>query len=147
MRVTETEKYYRENSAELGWGPEIAKLDSERLRMLDRHVAGPKILDVACGSGIYTDYLAKRGFDAWGIDLVADFIEKAKTTKQGTYLQGEADRLPFADGEFDTVLLFDILEHVDDAVLLREAKRVASKWECRKPNPCPHRSPSLPTRQ
>jgi 2-polyprenyl-3-methyl-5-hydroxy-6-metoxy-1,4-benzoquinol methylase len=127
MRVTDTEKYYRENSADLGWGVEVARLDPERVELLNRYVVGPRVLDVACGSGIYTDYLASRGYDAWGIDLVGEFILKAKESKKGTYLQGEADRLPFADGEFDTVLLFDILEHGDDAAILKEAKRVASK--------------------
>jgi len=76
---------------------------------------------------MYTDYLASRGFDAWGIDLVGEFILKAKESKKGTYLQGEADKLPFADGDFDTVLLFDILEHGDDVAILKEAKRVAAK--------------------
>ncbi len=92
---------------------------------MNRYIVGHKILDVACGSGIYTDYLATQGYDVWGIDLVGEFIEKAKITKKGNFVQGEADKLPFADGEFDTVLLFDILEHGDDIAILREAKRVA----------------------
>ena len=127
MRIDNTEAYYRENAADLGWGPETARLDPERVELLTRYVIGPRVLDVACGSGIYTDYLASKGYDVWGIDLVGEFIEKAKKCRKGTFLQGEAERLPFADGEFDTVLLFDILEHVDDVALLREAKRVASK--------------------
>ena len=127
MRVSDAEKYYRENSADLGWGTDVARLDSERVELLNRFVSGPRVLDVACGSGIYTDYLASRGYDATGIDLVAEFIEKASESKRGSYLQGEAERLPFVAGEFETVLLFDILEHGDDVAILREASRVASK--------------------
>jgi SAM-dependent methyltransferase len=127
MRVSDAEKYYREHSIELGWGAEVARLDPERVELLNRYLVGPRVLDVACASGIYTDYLSSRGYDAWGIDLVDDFIQKAKETRKGNFLQGEADRLPCADGEFDTVLLFDILEHGDDVAILKEAKRVASK--------------------
>jgi SAM-dependent methyltransferase len=127
MFESELEKYYREHSSELGWGNDVVRLDPERLELLNRYIVGHRILDVACGSGIYTDYLANLGCDAWGIDLVSDFIENAKKTKKGVFIQGEADKLPFKDGEFDTVLLFDILEHGDEIAMLQEAKRVASK--------------------
>lgn len=127
MLESELEKYYREHSSELGWGNDVVRLDPERLELLNRYIVGHRILDVACGSGIYTDYLANLGCDAWGIDLVSDFIENARKTKKGVFVQGEADKLPFKDGEFDTVLLFDILEHGDDIAMLQEAKRVASK--------------------
>lgn len=127
MRIDNQTEYYKDKSAYLGWGVSVAQLNNERVQLLDRYVIGPRVLDVACGSGIYTDHLAAKGFDAWGIDLVGDFIEKAKETKKGNFIQGEADKLPFADKEFDTVLLFDILEHGDDTAILREAKRVASK--------------------
>lgn len=41
-------------------------------------------------------------------------------------VRGDAHRLPFRDGSFDTVCLGDILEHVaDDVQVLREAVRVA----------------------
>jgi len=127
MLDSDLEKYYREHSSEFGWGTDVARLDPERVELLNRHIVGNRVLDVACGSGIYTEYLASRGYDAWGVDLVSDFIEKAKETRKGNYIQGEAGNLPFADNEFDSVLLFDIMEHVDDVALLREAKRVASQ--------------------
>ncbi len=119
-------QYYIEHAEELGWGHGVARLNPERVELLDRYVVGNRVLDVACGSGIYTDYLASKGYDAWGVDLVDDFIEEAEQTRKGHYVQGVADRLPFADKEFATVLLLDILEHGDDMAILREAKRVAS---------------------
>ena len=127
MRIDDVKTYYRNNSVELGWGADVARLDPERVALLGRHVIGPKVLDVGCGSGIYTDYLAAKGYDAWGLDLVEEFVEKAQQQKKGTYILSQSDKLPFADGEFDTVLLFDILEHVDDTALMREAGRVASQ--------------------
>lgn len=47
-------------------------------------------------------------------------------TEQGmTFVQGDACRLPFEDGAFDVVTLFDVLEHIpDDQAAAREAMRV-----------------------
>jgi SAM-dependent methyltransferase len=43
----------------------------------------------------------------------------------GEFVQGEATRLPFADGSFDTVYAGEVLEHVEDPeALVREALRV-----------------------
>jgi SAM-dependent methyltransferase len=42
-----------------------------------------------------------------------------------TFVAGDATALPFADGRFDLVTMFDLLEHVpDDAAVAREALRV-----------------------
>lgn len=42
-----------------------------------------------------------------------------------TFVEGDATALPFGEGEFDVVTLFDLLEHVpDDAQAAREAARV-----------------------
>lgn len=44
---------------------------------------------------------------------------------QSVYVCGDACRLPFADGAFDLVTLFDVLEHIpQDGVAAREALRV-----------------------
>lgn len=40
---------------------------------------------------------------------------------------GKAEKLPFANLQFDTVILFNILEHGDDIKILKEAKRVTKK--------------------
>jgi len=44
------------------------------------------------------------------------------------FVQADAHHLPFKDKEFDTAVLGEILEHVDDPIqVLKEAKRVAKK--------------------
>lgn len=119
--------YYLKKSSFFGWGERGATLDSERVRLIDKFVIGEKILDVGCGTGVYVDYLVSKGFDAYGLDFVSQFIKEAKKSKKGTFVKGEAEKLPFRDHEFNTVILFNILEHGDDEKLLGEAKRVAKK--------------------
>lgn len=118
---------YLKFSGNFGWGVESAKLDMERANLLRRFIVGKKILDVGCGSGLYVDYLSKQGFNVTGLDFAEEFISFAKKERAGAFVLGGAQNLPFADKEFDTVLLFDVLEHVDDKKILMEAKRVAKK--------------------
>lgn len=119
--------YYQKQAQFLGWGEQSAKLDDERQSLLSKHLMGKKVLDVGCGSGIYVDYINSLGFDGCGLDLVGEFVEKANKTKRGSFIKGEAENLPFENDTFDCIVLFDILEHTDDQVVLKEAKRVASK--------------------
>lgn len=119
------EKYYATHADELGWGQHSAELNPERAKNLKRLVTGPKVLDVGCATGVYVDYLSGLGLDGYGVDFVKDFINQAQKTKHGTFVQSDAYGLPFEDKAFDTVLLLDILEHLDDVKALKEAKRVA----------------------
>ena len=119
--------YYLDSAARFGWGEESAKLDKERVALLINFIDGSKVLDVGCGSGIYVDYLSSLGYQVWGLDFVEKFIEGEKKNKKGNFVKGTAEKLPFEDNLFDTVFLFDILEHGDDKKILQQAKRVTSK--------------------
>ena len=89
--------------------------------------AGKKILDLGCATGEYCSKLKSIGFECTGIDINQEYIEK--TLKKGidAFLM-KGDDLKFSNDSFDTVLLFEVLEHVDNPLaVLKEAKRVAKK--------------------
>lgn len=119
--------YYLNNSTEFGWGEVNAKPDTERVQLLEKFISGKTVLDMGCGFGIYVDLLSKKGFDVTGLDLVGKFVETAKQNKQGKFVKGTAQKTPFANNQFETVILFDVLEHGDDLKILNEAKRIAQK--------------------
>lgn len=119
--------YYLKSASIFGWGENSASLDRQRVQLLNKFVAGKKVLDIGCGLGLYVDYLVRCGFEATGLDFVSKFVNFAKRAKKGNFIKGEMENLPFKDNEFDTVVLFNILEHGDDRKILEEAKRVAGK--------------------
>ncbi len=119
--------YYTQNADSHGWGPAVAKLNPEKTKLLDQFAIG-KILDIGCGSGIYAHYLATKGHQVVAIDNQPEFIQQVKVKfPQVNFQQASALKLPFKHQTFDTAILFDVLEHLDDLKTLQEASRVAKR--------------------
>ena len=87
-----------------------------------------RVLDVGCGGGFLTNYLAPQGHAVTGLDFASDALKVARVhdaTGRVEYIEGDAFRLPFPDGTFDAVCALDFLEHVEEPELaIREAARV-----------------------
>jgi 2-polyprenyl-3-methyl-5-hydroxy-6-metoxy-1,4-benzoquinol methylase len=92
-----------------------------------RKHAGSEILDLGCAVGNYSRRLASLGYKVKGADINHEYIRIARERGVDAYVI-EGGRLPFEDKAFDSVLLFEVLEHLPDPdSVLREAKRVARK--------------------
>jgi SAM-dependent methyltransferase len=70
---------------------------------------GERVLDVAAGSGNAAIPAALAGAEVVACDLTPDLLEagRARAAQQGAQLEwrpGDAEALPFCDGEFDTVM-------------------------------------------
>ena len=89
--------------------------------------SGQSILDVGCGPGVYLKALKETGHIVAGVDANPIFVEQARQVSQNVWqtdLDAEFLRA-FKDASFDTVLMLDILEHIEhDRELLQDAKRV-----------------------
>lgn len=89
--------------------------------------AGSSILDVGCGPGAYMQALADSGHIVTGADVNSIFVKQARQiTRDVKEINFDSDRLrPFENTSFDTVLMLDILEHIEyDRELLQDARRV-----------------------
>ncbi len=93
-----------------------------------------RVLDVACGTGLVARALVERwGCGVVGLDQSASMLGRARAklaadprlAARVTLVEGEAERLPFADREFDHLTFTYLLRYVDDpAATLRELARV-----------------------
>jgi GT2 family glycosyltransferase/ubiquinone/menaquinone biosynthesis C-methylase UbiE len=86
-----------------------------------------KVLEVACGGGIYSRKLIKRGCEVFAIDINRGAINSAKIVTDGksNLVIGRAEALPFQPGAFDKVVCMCALEHFeDDEKALAEMHRV-----------------------
>jgi 2-polyprenyl-6-hydroxyphenyl methylase/3-demethylubiquinone-9 3-methyltransferase len=78
------------------------------------------ILDIGCGAGITSESCARLGAMVTGIDIVAESVEIAKkrSTENGLGIKYFATSLfDFEhkdDRYFDVIVMFEVLEHVED---------------------------------
>ncbi|MDA0999652.1 MAG: methyltransferase domain-containing protein [bacterium] len=110
---------------------------------------GEAVLDVACGTGVVSRIAAERVGDAGrvvGLDLDPGMLEVAKrnTPLPVDWELGDAQAMPFGDGEFDAALCQQGFQFLPDRVAgLREIRRVlrpggrfaASVWSGFENNP------------
>lgn len=100
----------------------IRRYLQEQLTLRGAAAGDVRILDVGCGRGDTVAWLCAEGFDAYGIDVSADYLARGRDYLVNT-LGADPDRLrllhgdfsyPFADGSFDIVLSDQVIEHVGD---------------------------------
>ena len=94
---------------------------------------GMRILDVATGTGLVAFAHAARGAEVVGLDQSEAMLSRARARLErkpgvGDRLKlvlGEAEALPFGDGEFDALSFTYLLRYVDDPLAtVRELARV-----------------------
>ncbi len=81
--------------------------------------ASSKILEVGCGTGFVSLYLAKRGYNPVCLDINKSILKVAegnfkKEGVKGQFVVGDAEKLPFPNSSFDIVTSFGLLEHFDN---------------------------------
>jgi DNA-binding transcriptional ArsR family regulator len=104
--------------------------------LLDLTVTAPigDLLDIGCGRGSLLKLLAPRASRAVGVDIDTDARQLARAELMlagipGCSLRkGDMYRLPFANQEFDTIILDDVLADADEPVkALTEARRLLAR--------------------
>ncbi|MDX1414833.1 MAG: class I SAM-dependent methyltransferase [Candidatus Promineifilaceae bacterium] len=105
--------------------------------------SGMRVLDVGCGRGEIITHCMRLGVEVYGIDyaevatlMTRDVInvkqqsqlaEKGAESVKAGVCRSDAKHLPFPNGYFDRVLLFDVVEHLfpwELRLSLQEIRRV-----------------------
>lgn len=109
-------------------------LDKDPLEMVSPAIiefikarAGHRILDLGAGLGGYSKRLADLGFAVTAGDVNPAYAEIARTLGVEAVTLIDGQPLPFPDGAFDTVVMVEVLEHLEQpGLLLAEARRVTT---------------------
>ncbi len=78
-----------------------------------------KFLDAGCGKGELLYFMAKKGYEVYGIDysktairMCKDLLKKKKI--KATILMSDVRKVKFPDNYFDIVISTDVVEHLND---------------------------------
>lgn len=90
---------------------------------------GGKILDLGCGSGWLSVYLARQGFDVVGVDVAAHALELGKMWADQENLSikfevQDISELSFPKGYFAGVVANSIFEHLTNSLAARTVDRL-----------------------
>jgi ubiquinone/menaquinone biosynthesis C-methylase UbiE len=135
----------------------VSVIDFEALRRVgQREGRSPRVLDVACGTGIFLKQILDRApmINAYGIDGSADMLEQARAKLSG-YPNAHLEQLvvgaegtatlPFAPDSFDLITCTNALHAIPDALsaltewrrLLRPSGHIALEDLARREPPFP----------
>ena len=91
------------------------------LPVVTRHLAASdKCLDLGCGTGCFLSLMAPLCKTITGADIVPSFVNECqamierKTLSNANVVLLEKDKLPFADGEFDKIIMVDTIHHLEE---------------------------------
>jgi SAM-dependent methyltransferase len=128
-----------------GWRNELSEFTGERVipgevdvDLLNEHMArytfasrlarGKRVLDAGCGAGYGSAELARSAESVVGVDRAPSAIEFARAhyaEANLSFAEAPCEALPYADGSFELVVAFEVIEHLEDwRGFLREARRV-----------------------
>lgn len=95
--------------------------------LLDRQLQGRRglrVLEIGCGAGGLLGPLQRYG-TVHGLDIDREYVEFCRNRGFERVLCGSGYELPFQDGSFDLIALFDTMEHIpDDRRAMAEVARV-----------------------
>jgi ubiquinone/menaquinone biosynthesis C-methylase UbiE len=76
---------------------------------------GSSVVDLGCGSGVFTGLLRQKGYDSVGLDISAKQVEIARVKYPAIrFLEGDVESLPFSSESMDGVLLSGVVHHLPD---------------------------------
>ena len=101
------------------WKRHIAK------NVKEEHI---RILDLACGTGIYSTFIPSSNLEIFGADMTYDYIIKAKNRMKYSFLTNcVAEFLPFQPDTFDVIISSYLAKYANIPLLVEELWRIIKK--------------------
>jgi malonyl-CoA O-methyltransferase len=96
----------------------LIALEEPHIRQAIGDVRGLSVLDVGCGTGRHSTWLAEAGANVTAIDFSQGMLDRARRKPEASIIRfvvhDITQPLPFKDSSFDIVISGLVLEHIHD---------------------------------
>lgn len=108
------------------FGKKVDLIEKELIKDLISDISRDQMLELGCGTGHWTEFFLKEGFELTALDISEPMLELARIKGlNAKFIKGDTVKLPFADESFSVVASITMLEFVQNQdVVLREMYRV-----------------------
>lgn len=115
-----------------GWSTPAGKLRAKRrAEIIINEIKNRnylKVLEIGCGTGVFTEFFCKANLDVCGTDISLDLLKKAKLrclkSLSLNLIVSDVENLPFYDNSFDAIVGVCVLHHINVVSALKEIRRV-----------------------
>jgi len=88
-----------------------------------------KILDLGCGAGRHTYFMANEGIDVYGVDISKKGVEYTKKLLENNNLKGTIeiatiDKLPYKDNYFDGIISYGVLYYCTSNMIAKSVDEI-----------------------
>ncbi len=128
-----SEDWYRDIDARFLHGARLFSADANPFEAMigTSALAGKRVLEIGCGMGMHSEMMLRAGAKLTSIDLSPTSVASTTKRLELRKIPGadvrlmDAEKLEFADGEFDLVWSWGVIHHsASTARALREVHRV-----------------------
>ena len=107
------------------WFKARQKILESQIKKVFPYRSNLKILNAGCATGFSSEWLMQFG-DVISLEYDSDCYAFTRDVVKIPIVRGSILALPFEDNQFDLVVAFDVIEHVDNDILaVQEMNRVA----------------------
>ena len=111
------------------FGKKVDRIEQDIIDYLIKEIPRSEMLELGCGTGHWSDYFSKKGFNVTGIDISDAMLNVAKNKKINVKFKiADSQNIPFNDESFQIISSITMLEFVDNPdKVIKEIYRVLKK--------------------
>lgn len=94
-------------------------------RMIEKYCKDKTVLDLGCGTGIYTTIIKKYARNVVGVDLSKRWLNYLKNKKTiSNVIRADAHNISFKDESFDAIVTIGLFEYINREIVIKEMNRI-----------------------